>query len=189
MILRETRISGAYLADIEAIEDHRGFFARTFCEREFANAGIHLRMVQSNISWNRARGTVRGIHFQRPPSQEGKLVRCTRGRILDVIIDLRPDSVTYTQHVAVELDAAGRRALYVPPGVAHGFQTLEHDTEVCYQMSDFYDPSLSAGVRWNDPAFDIRWPIPDVTVLDRDGTYRDFDARAFASEYRVWTAT
>jgi len=187
MIFREARISGAYIVDIDAREDQRGLFARTFCEREFAAIGVQARMVQASVSWNRRRGTVRGMHLQRPPSEEGKLVRCTRGRILDVIIDLRPGSPTYTQHVAVELDEASRRALYIPPGLAHGFQTLEDGTEVFYQMSDYYDPSVSLGVRWNDPAFGISWPIADVTILERDGNYVDFDARAFASEFAAWS--
>ena len=188
MLLEETRISDLYIVEIQGREDHRGFFARTFCEREFAEIGVRARMVQASISWNRRRGTVRGMHFQRPPSQEGKLVRCTRGRIFDVVIDLRPDSSTYTQHFAVELDAASRRALYIPPGLAHGFQALQDDTEVFYQMSDYFDPSLAGGVRWNDPAFGIHWPIAEVTVLDRDGEYPDFDAKAFASKCAVWAS-
>jgi dTDP-4-dehydrorhamnose 3,5-epimerase len=182
MIFTETQISGAFVVEIDAQADHRGMFARTFCEREFAARGIEVRMVQSNVSLTRRRGTVRGMHFQWPPSREGKLVRCTRGRLLDVVIDLRPDSPTYTQHIAVEIDAAIRRAIYIPPGLAHGFQTLEDDTEIFYQMSDFYDARLSAGVRWNDPSFEIEWPLADVTILDRDRTYPDFDARKFAAE-------
>jgi len=188
MILRETRIPGAYIVEIQPHEDHRGFFARTFCEREFAEVGVRVRMVQASVSWNRRRGTLRGMHFQRPPSQEAKLVRCNRGSVFDVIIDLRPRSPTYMQHVAVDLDAASRRALYIPAGLAHGFQTLEDDTEVFYQMSDYFDPHLASGVRWNDPAFAIPWPIADVTILDRDDKYPDFDASEFASEFAIYSA-
>lgn len=183
MIFGETKIAGVYLVDIEPHEDHRGLFARTFCEREFAAIGASAPMVQASVSWSRRRGTVRGIHFQRPPSHEAKLVRCIRGRVFDVIVDLRPDSQTYADHVAVDLDPLSRRAVYIPPGLGHGFQTLEDDTEVFYQMSDYADATLAAGVRWNDPAFGIQWPLADVTIHERDASYADFNAEAFAAEF------
>ncbi|MGH6624597.1 MAG: dTDP-4-dehydrorhamnose 3,5-epimerase [Burkholderiaceae bacterium] len=181
----ESELAGLFVIDIEPLSDDRGFFARTFCEREFAQRGIEMRAVQSSISFNRRRGTVRGMHFQWPPAREGKLVRCVRGAIIDVVIDLRPESPTFTKHVAVNLDDIERQSLYIPPGLAHGFQTLEDDSEVLYQMSDFYQASLGAGVRWNDPAFEIRWPIDEVTLLERDASYPDFDAGRFALELRA----
>lgn len=173
--LRPFEIAGALLIELQRHEDERGFFARAFCEREFADAGVGVRMVQTNISWNRRRGTVRGMHFQKAPSEESKLVRCIRGRILDVLIDLRPKSSTYLRHSAVELDAESRRAVFIPHGVAHGFQTLVDDTEVLYQMSDYFNPELSAGVRWNDSYFGIRWPVNEVIIHPRDNSYPDFD--------------
>jgi len=182
MIFVETKIDGVYLVDIQPHEDQRGLFARTFCEREFAAIGASAHMVQASVSLSRRRGTVRGIHFQWPPSREGKLVRCVRGSVFDVIVDLRPASPTYAEHVAVDLDAASRRAVYIPPGLGHGFQTLGDDTEVFYQMSDDADASLAAGVRWNDPAFGIAWPLADVTINERDANYPDFKREQFAAE-------
>jgi dTDP-4-dehydrorhamnose 3,5-epimerase len=183
VLIRETSLAGVFLIDIEAHRDHRGWFARTFCEREFAEHGLRMRIVQGSISSNRKRGTVRGMHFLWPPSAEAKLVRCFRGRMFDVVIDLRPHSATYMQHFAAELDQASQRALYIPPGFAHGFQSLEDDTDVLYQMSDYFQASLYTGVRWNDAAFGIKWPISEVIILDRDGSYPDFDPQRFASEY------
>jgi len=183
MIFVETKIDGVYLVEIQPHEDQRGMFARTFCEREFATIGAPAHMVQARVSCSRQRGTVRGIHFQRPPSREAKLVRCIRGRVFDVIVDLRPGSNTYADHVTVELDSVSRRAVYIPPGLGHGFQTLEDDTEVFYLMSDYADANLAAGVRWNDPAFGIRWPLTEVTINERDARYPDFDAEAFAAEF------
>jgi len=178
----ESELAGVFAIDIEPVSDERGFFARTFCEREFAQRGIEMRAVQSSISFNRRRGTVRGMHFQWPPTREGKLVRCVRGAIVDVVIDLRPQSRTFMKHVVFELDDTKRRSLYIPPGLAHGFQTLDDDSEVLYQMSDFYQAPLGAGVRWNDPAFGIRWPIDQVTILERDAAYPDFDVERFKQE-------
>jgi dTDP-4-dehydrorhamnose 3,5-epimerase len=169
-------IVGALRVDIEPHEDMRGFFARTFCEREFAQQRIELRMVQASVSYNRKRGTLRGMHYQVPPGNEAKLVRCTRGAVFDVIVDLRPRTHTFLRHVSVELSADNRRGLYIPPGVAHGFQTLVDDTEVFYQMTDFHDPALARGVRWNDPAFGIEWPDDERTIIGRDATYPDFSA-------------
>ena len=178
-----TPIRGAFLVEIEHRDDPRGFFARLWCREEFSAQGIPIDMVQASVSHNAVAGTVRGMHFQLPPSREGKLVRCERGRIHDVIIDLRPDAPTFTRHHAVTLDADSRNALYVPPGVAHGFQTLRDDCDVYYMMSDYYSPALQAGVRWNDAAFGIAWPIAKVTIHPRDAAYPDFDPGAFAAEY------
>jgi dTDP-4-dehydrorhamnose 3,5-epimerase len=158
---------------------------RLHCEREFAAHGLPARMVQTSLSRSQRRGTVRGMHFQWPPSREGKLVRCVRGRIHDVVIDLRPDSPTYARHIVVDLAASDARALFVPAGLAHGFQSLEDDVEVLYQMTDYYEPTLAAGVRWNDPAFGIDWPIVDATLSERDAAYPDFDAEAFARQMRT----
>jgi dTDP-4-dehydrorhamnose 3,5-epimerase len=176
-------IQGVVQVDVEAAADVRGSFARLHCEREFEAHGLSQRMVQSSVSHSQQRGTLRGMHFQWPPSREAKLVRCIRGAILDVVIDLRPDSPTYTRHLSLELMAAGRRAVFIPPGLAHGFQTLEDEVEVLYQMTDFYEPALAAGVRWNDPAFAIAWPLPVTTIHERDAAYADFDAVRFADEY------
>ncbi len=185
MRIRQLPIPNVLCVDIEPREDERGFFARTFCERAFAAAGVSVRMVQANVSVTARRGTVRGLHFQWPPSREAKLVRCSRGALFDVLVDLRPDSHMFGRHVAVELRAATYRALFAPPGVAHGFQTLEDDTEVVYQMGDFHAPELAAGVRWNDPAFGIRWPLPAMQLSERDRGYPDFDAAAFSREYQT----
>lgn len=167
-------LSGAYVIDIEPLEDERGFFARSWCADEFAARGLKRHLVQCNISFNRRKGTVRGMHYQIAPHEEAKLVRCTRGALLDVIIDLRPDSPTFRQHVAVELTAENRRMLYIPAGLAHGFQTLVDDTEVFYQMSDPYVAECARGVRWDDPAFDIRWPDDERTISAKDRQYPDF---------------
>lgn len=178
-----TPLPGAFEIEIERREDPRGYFARLWCREEFAAHGIAVDMVQASVSHNAAAGTVRGMHLQLPPSREGKLVSCERGRIYDVIIDLRPGAPTFARHHAVTLDAGRRNALYVPPGMAHGFQTLADGCDVLYMMSDFYRPELQAGVRWNDPAFGIAWPIAEATVLPRDAAYPSFDPTAFAAEY------
>jgi dTDP-4-dehydrorhamnose 3,5-epimerase len=170
----ETELAGAFLVDIEPIQDDRGFFARSFCTSEFAAHGLDPTVAQCNVSFNRRRGTVRGMHWQRPPFGEVKLVRCTAGSILDVIVDLRPESPTFLQHFAVELASCNHRLLYIPTGFAHGFQTLLADTEVYYQMSQPYVPAAAAGVRWNDPAVAIRWPEEVTVISERDSTYPDF---------------
>jgi dTDP-4-dehydrorhamnose 3,5-epimerase len=181
MKFRETPLSGAFVVDIEPHADERGFFARTWCSQEFAGHGLEHALVQASISQNVRRGTVRGMHLQLPPSHESKFVRCTRGAIYDVIIDLRPESPTYLQHFGVELEARTWRALYIPPLMAHGFQTLADDTEVLYQMTDVHVAQLGFGVRWNDPAFAIQWPIKEqITILGRDRDYADFDAQSYA---------
>ena len=178
MIFTETAIPGAFVVDLEPRADERGFFARGWCAREFAEHGLDAALVQHNISFNRRTGTVRGMHYQADPHPEVKVVRCTRGRLFDVIVDLRPGSPSYCRWAGVELSAENRRALYIPAGVAHGFQTLADDTEVHYQMSDYYHPELARGVRWDDPAFGIAWPSPATAILsERDRSYADFAAR------------
>lgn len=175
-------IADAMLVQIEPRHDPRGFFARTFCAGEFAAHGLPAAAVQSSISHNIRRGTVRGLHFQWPPSSEGKLVRCLRGGLFDVLLDLRPGSASYLRHQTVILDDESRAAVYVPSGVAHGFQTLLNETEVLYQMTDYYVPELAAGVRWNDPAFGIEWPISEVVIATRDAEYPEFDRKRFETE-------
>jgi dTDP-4-dehydrorhamnose 3,5-epimerase len=183
MIFERLDIEGAALVRLERLEDGRGFFARTYCVREFAAFGIDAPIVQTSLSYNARAGTVRGLHFQWPPSREGKVVRCARGAVHDVLLDLRPESASYLRHVALRLDDERRDALYVPPGVAHGFMTLADGAEVHYQMSDLHAPELAAGVRWDDPAFGIRWPQSRAGVIsDRDAGYPDFDRGAFEAE-------
>src|SRR5215203_6758138 len=152
-----SQLPDTVIVDVEARVDGRGLFARTFCEDEFAAAGLPTRFVQSSVSFNTRRGTVRGLHYQAHPKGEGKLVRCTRGAIHDVVVDLRSSSATFLKSIGVELTAENRRALYVPPGCAHGFQTLTDDAEVLYLMTEFYVPELGRGVRWNDPTFGVEW--------------------------------
>jgi dTDP-4-dehydrorhamnose 3,5-epimerase len=175
-------VNGAALVRIDRHPDARGFFARTFCVQEFASAGLPTRALQASVSYNERPGTVRGMHFQWPPSQEGKLVRCLRGRLHDVLLDLRPQSSTYLRHVAVSLDEDNRDAVFIPHGIAHGFQTLAPATEVFYQMTDNFAPQLASGVRWNDPAFGIRWPLRDIVISERDANYPDFDRENYQLE-------
>lgn len=209
MLFTETKLKGAFLIEPEKLEDERGFFARSYCLREFEEHGLNPRVVQCNISYNAKKGTLRGMHYQVAPSEEAKLVRCTAGGIYDVIIDLRPNSETYCQWIGVELSShrslptadcspltapcspstADRslltapcsplpahcyRMLYIPEGFAHGFITLEDNTEVFYQMSEFYAPDTARGLRWNDPAFGIDWPLEPAVISERDRTYADF---------------
>ena len=165
MIFRETEIPGAFVIDLERREDERGFFARAWCADEFAAHGLSTRLVQANLSYNESAGTLRGMHFQRAPHEEAKLIRCTRGSLFDAIVDLRPDSPAFKRWIGVELSAENRRALYVPEGCAHGYQTLEDGTESLYLVSEFYAPESEGGVRWNDPAFGIEWPDADNRTL------------------------
>ena len=175
--------SGAALVRMEPHADLRGFFARSVCVEEFRAQGLPGDFAQSSISWNRRRGTVRGMHFQWPPSREGKLIRCLRGAIHDVLLDLRPGETTYLTHRAVVLDQDNRDAVFIPAGVAHGFQTLADDCEILYQMTEFHAPALAAGVRWNDPAFSIQWPLgKDLVIAERDAAYPDFDRQGFEAE-------
>ena len=174
MIFIETKLKGAFVIEPERLEDKRGFFARTWCKREFEDHGVNPNLVQCNISFNKKRGTLRGMHHQVAPHEEAKLVWCTIGAIYDVIIDLRPNSPTFKEWFSVELTAKNRKMIYIPEGFSHGFMTLKDNTEVFYQMSEFYAPECARGVRWNDPAFDIVWP-GDVTVIsERDNQYPDF---------------
>jgi dTDP-4-dehydrorhamnose 3,5-epimerase len=174
MVFAETEIKGVYVIDVERHEDQRGFFARSWCRREFEAHGLNPDLVQCNISFNRKNGTMRGMHYQAKPFEEAKLVRCTSGSIYDVIVDLRPDSPTFKQHFGLPLTADNRRSLYVPEGLAHGFLTLEDDTEVFYQMSEFFAPESARGFRWNDPAFGIALPAQVRVLSERDRMYPDF---------------
>jgi len=176
LIFTETKLPGAYVIEVEKREDQRGFFGRTFCREEFEAHGLNSQVVQCNTSFNKRKGTLRGMHFQAVPFAEAKLVRCTSGSIYDVIIDLRPASTTFKQHFAVELSAANHRMLYIPENMAHGFQTLEDDTEVFYQMSQMFSAEHARGVRWNDPAFGIEWPADERIITERDRNYPDFVA-------------
>jgi dTDP-4-dehydrorhamnose 3,5-epimerase len=174
MIFTETKLAGAFVIDPEHFEDERGFFALCWSEEKFAARGLNPRSVETNISFNRKEGTLRGMHFQIAPHAQPKLVRCTAGAIYDVIIDLRPESVTFKQWTAVELTAANHRQIYIPEGFAHGFQTRANDTEVLYQMSAPYVPTSARGVRWNDSTFAIDWPAAERFIIARDQTYPDF---------------
>ena len=171
MIFTETRLKGAFIIDIEPIEDDRGFFARSWCRNEFEKHGLNPDLVQCNISFNKKKGTLRGMHYQTAPHEESKLVRCTRGSLFDVIIDLRENSGTYKKWFGIELSAENRRMIYIPDGFAHGFQTLEDNTEVFYQMTEFYYPECTGGVRWNDPLFAIKWPLPIKIISRKDSNY------------------
>jgi dTDP-4-dehydrorhamnose 3,5-epimerase len=175
MIFTETSIPGAFVIDLEQRGDDRGFFARAWCANEFADHGLNQRLVQVNLSFNQRAGTLRGMHLQTAPHEEAKCVRCTRGAIYDVVLDLRPDSPAYKRWEAVELTAENRRMLYVPEGCAHGYQTLVADTETLYQVSEFYAPESEEGVRWDDPAFGIDWPDAAERVLSpKDAAWPDF---------------
>ena len=176
MIFTETKLPGAFEIELERKADDRGFFARTWCAREFAEHGLGTTLAQCNISFNAHKGTLRGMHWQAAPFEEAKLVRCSAGAIYDVIVDLRPGSPAYLQHVGVELTAERGNMLYVPEGLAHGFLTLEPATEVFYQMSEFYTPEAARGIRYDDPLFGIVWPAPVAMIAERDATYPDFVA-------------
>jgi len=159
MIFTETALTGAFIIDIEARGDSRGFFARGFCQHEFADHGLKAVIAQANLAFNSKKGTLRGMHFQFPPAAETKLVRCTRGAILDIIVDLRPESPTFLEHIAVELTADNHRALYVPERFAHGYQVLEDNTETSYQVGEFYTPDMEGGLRYDDPRLELTWPL------------------------------
>lgn len=175
MIFTETRLPGAFLVEIKKIEDHRGFFGRAWCSKEFEQHGIIFNIAQINTSLTKKKGTIRGMHFQIAPFGEAKFIRCTRGRIYDVIIDLRPDSPTFMQWVGNELSEENHRMVYVPKYFAHGFVSLEDDSEVYYPVSEFYTPQAERGFRWNDPAFNIQWPIPIEIFTEKDVSHPDFD--------------
>lgn len=174
MIFNETELNDAYVIDLDKFEDERGFFARAYCVDEFKEHGIEFPVVQANVSYNRFKHTLRGMHYQQKPYGEAKLVRCTEGAIFDVIIDVRSDSSTYMEWIGVELSEQNYRMLYVPEGFAHGFITLEDETEVTYQVSEFYTPGAEKGIRWNDPAFNIDWPAEPEIISDKDKSWSDF---------------
>jgi dTDP-4-dehydrorhamnose 3,5-epimerase len=174
MIFVPTALPGTFVIELERLGDERGFFARTWSAQEFEAHGLNARLVQCSTSFNSRKGTLRGMHWQAAPFEETKLVRCTAGAIHDVVLDLRPDSPAYLQHVTAELSAANRRMLYVPEGCAHGFQTLVDNTEVFYQMSQVYSAEHARGVRWDDPAFGLSWPPGERIMNDRDRSYPDY---------------
>jgi dTDP-4-dehydrorhamnose 3,5-epimerase len=161
--------------ELQKHEDERGFFARSWCSEEFSSKGLDTRLVQCNVSFNKKKGTLRGLHYQLPPHAETKLVRCTRGALYDVIVDLRSDSPTFLKWFGVELTSENHRMLYIPQRFAHGFQTLEDATEIFYQMSEFYAPKAARGLRWNDPRLEIAWPEGNPTISEKDGEYIDLD--------------
>jgi len=170
----ETPLAGAYVIELDRNDDERGFFARSFCRREFEAHGLNVEVAQCNISYNERRGTLRGIHYQIRPHAEAKTIRCTSGAMFDVLLDLRPKSPTSKQWFGIELSAANYKMVYIPEGVAHGFQTLADRTEVLYQISEFYSPEAARGIRWNDPAFGIKWPLPVAEISAKDSAYQDF---------------
>ncbi|HZX93276.1 MAG TPA: dTDP-4-dehydrorhamnose 3,5-epimerase [Myxococcales bacterium] len=175
MIFNETRLGGAFILELEKREDSRGFFARTFCQHEFAEHGLKPVIAQANVAFNKTRGTLRGMHFQYPPAPETKLVRATRGAILDIIVDLRPESPTYLQHVAVELTADNHRALYVPERFAHGYQVLEDGTETSYQVGEFYAPGTEGGLHYADPRLGLSWPLPVGEISPKDAAWKKLE--------------
>jgi dTDP-4-dehydrorhamnose 3,5-epimerase len=174
MKFKKTKLKGAYVIEIEKLSDERGFFARAWCQKEFEAKGLNADLAQANVSYNSKMGTIRGMHYQIAPYQECKLIRCTRGAIYDVIIDLRPDSPTYKQWTGVELTSDNYTMFFVPEDFAHGFQTLADDTEITYQVSQFYTPGSEQGIRFDDPAFNIRWPQEVTIISDKDRTWPDF---------------
>ena len=174
MIFTETNLAGVFAIELECKSDERGFFARTWCPGEFQARGLNTKIAQCNVSFNRRKGTLRGLHYQKAPHAETKLVRCTRGSLFDVVIDLRPESPTFKQHVGIALTAEKRNMVYIPEGCAHGFLTLEDATEIFYQISEFHHPESAGGVRFNDPAFQISWPGNIEVISERDRTYTDF---------------
>jgi dTDP-4-dehydrorhamnose 3,5-epimerase len=177
MIFTETTLKGAFVIHLEKLEDERGFFARTWCQLEFMRYGLNAQVAQCSISFNRKRGTLRGMHYQIAPYEETRIVRCTQGAIYDVIIDLRDHAPTFTQWIALELTSENRQMIYIPEGFAHGFQTLADNTEVFYQISESYAPEYARGVRWNDPAFGIQWPEDRRILSQRDRNFPDFTGK------------
>lgn len=172
MIFTETKLTGAYIIDLEKREDSRGFFARAFCQNEFKAHGLKPIIAQANVAFNRRKGTLRGMHFQYPPAAETKLVRCTRGAIIDIIVDLRPESPTYLQHVAVELTEDNHRSFYVPERFAHGYQALLDDTETSYQVGEFYTPNVDGGLLYSDPLLGLEWPLPVSVISEKDKSWK-----------------
>jgi dTDP-4-dehydrorhamnose 3,5-epimerase len=177
MIFTETELRGAYLIDLEPRLDSRGFFARAFCQKEFEEHGLKPVIAQANVAFNHHKGTLRGMHFQFPPAAETKVVRCTRGAILDIIVDLRPESPTYMQHIAAELTDDNHRALYVPERFAHGYQVLQDKTETSYQVGEFYTPGCEGGLRYDDPRLGLGWPLPVSVISEKDQGWLLLDAQ------------
>lgn len=177
MLFSETTIEGAFILDVRKIEDERGFFGRAFCSQEFEKKGLKTTMVQTNISSNRVKGTLRGLHMQVAPHEEAKLVRCTKGSIFDVLVDLRENSPTFLNWYGTELTDESYRMLYIPEGCAHGYLTLADHTDVMYQVSQYYSPTAERGFLWNDPAFSIQWPITPVVISEKDKNQPKFDVR------------
>lgn len=175
MIFTETKLKGAFVIDLERREDSRGFFARAFCQKEFAAHGLKPTIAQANLASNVKKGTVRGMHFQFPPAAESKLVRCTRGAILDIIVDLRPESPTYLEHISVELNEDNQRALYVPERFAHGYQALRDNTDTSYQVGEFYTPEAEGGLLYDDPRLGLKWPLPVSVISEKDQKFRPLD--------------
>jgi dTDP-4-dehydrorhamnose 3,5-epimerase len=174
MIFNKTSMDNAFTIDLDRKEDNRGFFARSWDVKNFEENGLNPKIVQCNISYTKKKGTIRGMHFQKSPYEEAKLIRCTKGKIFDVIIDLRKNSKTYKKWESFKLSSTNFKMLYVPEGFAHGFQSLKNDTEILYQVSQFYSPEAESGIRWNDPHFDIRWPIEISEISDKDNSIGDF---------------
>lgn len=184
MIFKDTKLPGVFEISLEPMTDERGFFARSWCHREFEQHGLNPVIAQCNVSFNEKKGTLRGVHFQAEPYPEDKIVRCTRGAIYDVVVDLRPESPTFKSWIGVFLTAANRQMVYVPRGCGHGLLTLEDQSEVHYQMSEFYHADLSRGVRWNDSAFQIEWPNQPRVMSERDRSYPDFDYTLMSQKLR-----
>lgn len=172
MIFTETKLKGAFIIDVERKEDSRGFFARAFCQKEFKAHGLKPVIAQANLAYNVKKGTMRGMHFQFPPAAETKVVRCTRGGILDIIVDLRPESPTYLQHISVEMNEDNFRALYVPERFGHGYQVLRDNTDTSYQVGEFYTPGCESGLLYNDPALALKWPLPVSVISDKDKAWK-----------------
>jgi len=185
MIFTETKLKGAYVIDLTPHQDERGFFARGFCQKEFAEHGLKPTIAQANIASNRLKGTLRGMHFQCPPACETKLVRCTRGAILDIIVDLRPESPTYLQHIEVELTEDNFRALYVPERFAHGYQALRDNTDTSYQVGEFYTPGTEGGLRYDDPRLGLTWPLPVSVMSQKDREWQPLEIAEPALKQRM----
>jgi len=185
MIFTETKLKGAYVIDLERREDSRGFFARAFCQNEFSSHGLKKIIAQGNVAFNFKKGTLRGMHFQYPPAAETKLVRCTRGAILDIIVDLRPESPTYLKHIAVELSEDNQRSLYVPERFAHGYQALRDNTETSYQVGEFYTPGCEGGLAYNDPRLGLEWPLPVTVISEKDAAWQPMNEIESQLEMRM----
>lgn len=188
MIFTETKLSGAFIIDLERRDDERGFFARAFCQREFAAHGLKPVIAQANIGFNRSKGTIRGMHFQFPPAGETKLVRCSRGAILDYIVDLRPESPTYMQHISVELNEENHRGIYIPERFAHGYQALEDNTETTYHVGEFYTPGCEGGLLYDDPGLGLAWPMPVTVMSEKDRQWKPLSAVAAELKERMQIA-